>query len=264
MNLSLIVSRRGFADMKESAAKMVEKQESVVNGALVITHDRNISKADLVEAFGPLIAKFKAHAFIGVSVNHTASEDLQLAVLFGTFIIQAYSRFPGSWLVIDGKAAPVVSNFMSAVERQHNAYNGKMTGRCIHGKGAITPIGPVVLDLAHRDLKFLRYPVATSWRERGRFFFARCRFAEVNADEFLFNLSDSEVVREEKEPAPKVQPPEEKVETIELPENPKDLDSWSREQLSNLIEQQTGAKPHHNLGYLKLVSIAKQTLTSHV
>jgi hypothetical protein len=79
-------------------------------------------------------------------------------------------------------------------------------------------------------------------------------------------LSDGDVEREEKDPAPKAEEAEEgdQKQKIELPSSPKELDGWDREALSNLIEQLTGTKPHHNLGYLKLVSIAKQSLTANV
>ena len=251
MNLSLIVSDDNFAEMKASAEKMFESQETVHNGAFVVAYDQLINKDELEAAFKPLSTKFKTTALIPVPVNRNTKPEIQKALLFGTFLIQGYGRFPGAWLVCDDKGAPTTPNFMDAVDRQHNSYNAKLTGRFdVNGQSAF-PIGPVVIDLPIRTLKFLRYPVSTSWRERAQFFFSRCRLKNVDPSEYLFNLGDKDIKKEEK------------VADVPIPDaaaldHTVDFNVLPREDVIEYIVRKTGKAPHHMLGQTKLVALAEE------
>ena len=132
-----------------------------------------------------------------------------------------------------------------------------MTGRAIKGEGSLLPIGPLVLDLPHRVLKFLRYPVGQSWRARGMFQFARCGFRQVNADEYLWSLAGERDISEEQVPSP----PTPEKENLDVEPGDVDFGSWSREKLSLFIVNSTGKRPHHSLGRLKLEALAEEATT---
>jgi hypothetical protein len=237
--------------MKASAQKMFESQQTVHNGALAVVCDQLLNKEEVEAAFKPLSTKFKATVLIPVPVNRSSKPEVQNALLFGTFLIQGYGRFPGPWLVCDDKGVPAVPNFMDATERQHNSYTAKLTGRFDLKDQSALPIGPVVIDLPIRALKFLRYPVSTSWRERAQFFFSRCRLKNVSPSEYLFNLGDKEVKKEEK------------VADVAIPDAAAldhviDFNSLPREDVIEFIIRKTGRAPHHKLSQTKLVALAEE------
>jgi hypothetical protein len=257
MNLSLIVSCGNLEEIALCAKKMIENQKEVHNGALSITFDDTIKQEVLEEALKPLSKKFKTTMLISVPVNKQAKEEIQKALLFGTFLIQGYGRFPGSWLIIDEKCYPSVDNFMDAAERQHNSYAAKLTGRFDITKGSALPIGPIVIDLPKNALKFLRYPVATSWRERARFFFSRCRLKNLSTSEYIFNLGDKEIKKTEK------------IADVPIPDaaalgHEIDFNSLPREEVIAYIVRKTGKAPHHKLQQTKLVNLAEEIYNSQV
>jgi|TARA_R110002167_G_scaffold149822_1_gene343283 hypothetical protein len=253
MNLLLIVNPANLDVMSKVALAMAEKQTELVNGGLCIVHDQAISNSTIAEKFHFLGSKFKASRTVSSHLNSSLTDDAQLALLFGVFIMRVYSTFPGSWTIVDSESYPLVENFMQAAERQHGAYGGRMTGRGIKTEGAIVPVGPVTIDLSHREVKFLRYPVGESWRERGKYQFARSKFSQVNTDEYLWSLDPSFQVEKEE---PESDPPVEE-EKNEDPPDDTDFSSWEKHQLMDYIEKQTGVRPHHAKGFNNLVTIAE-------
>ncbi len=248
MNLALLVTKKNIGEMEKTALKMGEMQENPVNGAFCVFYDDTIPKDRILNLIKPIASRFPALSYGPVQVNGSLSADLQIAVLFGMLIIQAYSRFPGAWLVVDSYAAPLVKDFMQIQERQHNSFGGLMTGRATEANGAILPVGPVVVDLPHRAIKFLRYPVSTSWRERGQFQFARCRFHNVPAAEYLWSLSETIC-----EPKPELEKEEEPEDFGEL-----DFDNWDKPRLLHYINTLSGRDTAKNTGLPRLISMAKE------
>jgi len=256
MNLALLVTRTNIEDLAHTANAISEHQDDVVNGALSVIHDQSIPADKIEEAFLPLSRKFKAVQNNAVHVNASASSSDQISLLFGMFLMQVYSRFPDGWLIIDSKATPVVSDIMNAVKRQHNALGGDLTGRGEEGKGSIKPVGPLVIDMPQKTMKFLRYPVGQSWRERGQFQFARSKFKQVSVKDYLWNLGVGAV-------APKIEEPVEATqEGGEITPEDQPFHTWDKELLIQYIHRHTGVKPHHATGYRKLVALAEKNTAS--
>jgi hypothetical protein len=245
MNLSILVTKKNIQEMELSALRMGEMQELPVNGAFCVFYDSTISKDKIGSIMRPISSKFPAISYAPVQINGSLTNDVQLAVLFGNLIIQAYSRFPGAWLVVDSLSIPLIKDFMQATERQHKANGGGITGRGVEGKGSILPVGPTVIDLPHRAIKFLRYPVSTSWRERGQFQFARCRFANISSSDYLWSLSEN-----------KCEPKQEKID--EPAQEDCNFDEWEKAQLMSYILKMSGRSPHPATGMTRLISTAKE------
>lgn len=259
MNLVLLVNKGNLDDLRKSADKMVEMQDQTVNGAFLVVHDSGLDKELIEDSFAILATRFKVSSSIRVPINGSQPQENQVAVLFGTFVMQGYSRFPGPWLVVDSKALPVVKDFMGAVERQHNGLGGIMTGKAMVTETSKRPVGPVVLNFPQKALKFLRYPVGQSWRERGQFQFHRCKFTILKPSEYLWNLGDGDV--EEKE---EVESDPEQEDDMPIADSPPKGDvfaDWTREQLSDFIAERTGKAPHYNAGFMKLVQLAETLKT---
>jgi hypothetical protein len=246
MNLALLVTKKNLEDMTKTALRMGEMQEAPVNGAFCVFYDSTIPKEQIARMIEPISKRFPAMSFGPIQINGSMTADLQAAVLFGNLIIQAYSRYPGAWIVADTLSIPLVKDFMQASEKQHKGFGGGMSGRGVLGKGSICPVGPVVFDLPQRSLKFLRYPVNVSWRERGKFQFARYRFAQIDAKDYLWSLSESKC-------EPKV------VEEVEEDEDP-NFEEWDKPQLIAYITEQSGHAPARNTGLPRLIETAKQML----
>lgn len=245
MNLSLLVTKKNIEEMRKTALKMGEAQDAPVNGAFCVFYDITIPKDEIARLIAPISGKFAAMSYGPVQVNGSMSNDLQLAVLFGHLIIQAYSRFPGAWMIVDSFSAPLIPNFMQACEKQHKGLGGGITGKGVVSEGSVLPVGPTIISLPHRAIKFLRYPVSTSWRERGRFQFARCRFVNVSADDYYWSLSET-----------KAEPKEEKQEQEEVFSI--DFDEADKNELIDYITKISGRSPARNTGYPRLIAMAKE------
>jgi len=253
MNLTILVTKDNMADMAATAEAILDKQKTVVNGGLCVVHDVLIPKEEVEASFKFLSDIFKSTLRLPVEINNSLPPEVQLANLFGSFVMQGYSRFPGAWVVIDSKAFPTADNFFDIIEKQHNAYGGKMTGLATVGVGTLRPVGPVVIDLTHKSLKFLRFPVGQSWRDRGQFLFSRCKFHVLNTDEYVWSLSENH--QENKEV---VEPdPQEAEEVVHDFSDIGRINSWKRDKIVAYITKVDGKKPHHNLGYSKLVNLAE-------
>lgn len=246
MNLALLVTKKNISEMEKTALKMGEMQNSVVNSAVCVFYDSTIKKDMIEQIVSPITSKFSVVSFGPTQMNGSMSHDLQLAVLFGTLVIQAYSRFPGPWMVVDSLSIPLVKDFMQASEKQHRSLGGGMSGRAVEGRGSILPVGPTVFDLPQKTLKFLRYPVNSSWRERGQFQFARCRFTKVEADNYIWSLSENKCeekeLKEEEEPV----------------ESDQDFDNWDKPRLIEYIARMSGREPYRTTGLTRLISTAKE------
>jgi hypothetical protein len=245
MNLALLVTKKNISEMETTARKMGEMQTSRVNGAFCVFYDSTIPKEKIISLTSGIGSSFPALSYAPIQINGSMSNDLQVAVLFGSLIIQAYSRFPGPWMIVDSLSIPLVSDFMQAAEKQHKGLGGGMSGRAVEGKGSILPVGPVVIELPHRAIKFLRYPVSVSWRERGRFQFARCRFSNIPSEDYIWSLSET-----------KCEPKEETAED-ESGDEP-NFDEMGKEDLIAYIGQMTGKYPFRTTGMPRLISEAKE------
>jgi hypothetical protein len=246
MNLALLVTKKNLEDMTKTALRMGEMQEAPVNGAFCVFYDSTIPKEQIARMIEPISRRFPAMSFGPIQINGSMTADLQAAVLFGSLIIQAYSRYPGAWMVVDSLSIPLVKDFMQVAEKQHKGFGGGMSGRGVEGKGSICPVGPVVFDLPQRSLKFLRYPVNVSWRERGQFQFARYRFAQIDAKDYIWSLSEAKC-------EPKV------LEESEEGEDP-DFEQWEKDQLLEYIAEKSGRAPAKNTGLPRLIAMAQEML----
>lgn len=245
MNLSLLVTKHNLSEMETTARKMAEMQGAPVNGAFCVFYDTTIPRPQIEAMVAPIAGKFAAMSYGPIQINGSMNNDLQVAVLFGSLIIQAYSRFPGPWMVVDSLSIPLVADFMQACEKQHKGFGGGLTGRGVVGEGSILPVGPLIISLPHRAIKFLRYPVSTSWRERGRFQFARCHFGNIGADEYYWSLSET-----------KAEPKEEsagKEDDAQI-----DFDEADKDELIGYILKMSGRSPARNTGYPRLIAMAKE------
>jgi hypothetical protein len=247
MNLALLVTKKNISEMETTAMKMGEMQDAPVNGAFCVFYDSTISKERISALISPISKRFKVLSYGPIQINGSLNNDLQVAVLFGSLIIQAYSRFPGPWMVVDSLSIPVVKDFMQVAEKQHRAMGGQMSGRCVESKGSILPVGPTIIDLPHRSLKFLRYPVNSSWRERGRFQFVRCRFSKIDAESYIWSLSEN-----------KCEPKELKEEEEQPPDDDGDFEQWDKSKLIEYITRMSGREPHRATGMPRLISLANE------
>jgi hypothetical protein len=223
---------------------MGDMQEAPVNGAFCVFYDSTIPKEKIQELIAPISMRFPALSYGPIQINGSMTPELQVAVLFGSLIIQAYSRYPGPWMVVDSLSIPLVKDFMQVAEKQHKSLGGGISGRGVEGKGSVCPVGPVVFDLPQRALKFLRYPVSVSWRERGQFQFARCRFAKIDANEYLWSLSETKCEAKE-------------IQESEEPAAP-DFEEWDKSQLIEYIGSISGTSPAKNTGLPKLIMMAQE------
>ncbi len=197
MNLVIFVTNQNLATVEAFCERSAELQQSLVNGALCVVHEAGMSLAAVSSAVAPLSPRFKVQTSLPVQVNLELPEDARVAAMFARFLLGAYARFPGPWLVVDQWAMPLVPEFMVLALQQHRAFGGRMTGRGIETPGSILPVGPVVLELPAQTLKFLRFSSRESWRARGRYHFGRCGFGMVQPDQYLFSVSEDHSERSE-------------------------------------------------------------------
>lgn len=194
MNLVLFANTKNLEHIEAFVKAAAESQTKPVNGALVVVHQDFIAPARVADLVQPIRGLFPSAAIgtIPVSLNADYPSEGMVGTMFITFIMQAYSKFPGPWLVIDGEGVPKGENFMDALETQHRALGGKITGRGIVEAGSITPVGPITVQLPAKDLKSLLSHTGESWRSRGRYMFGRSGFGLVPAADYLFDLSKAD------------------------------------------------------------------------
>lgn len=190
MNLALFLNQDTNAHIEAFAKRASELQESIVNGALVVVHDKSITQKRVNEVVADLRHKFKVVNAVPVHVNNSASPDTKIASMFASFLLGVYTTYPGAWLIVDDFALPTTPNFLTLVELQHNAGGKGLTGRFTKGRGWLVPQGPVTISLPSNKLKFLRFSSSESWRERGKYHFARSGFCEIEPANYLFTISE--------------------------------------------------------------------------
>ena len=222
MNIVLFLTQNNLSEIEAFTRKAGELQKERVNGALVIVHQDSITPEVVARIAEPIRPLFPPAAVgtISVSLNNSFDNAGKVSSMFSIFIMKSYAKFPGPWLVVDSGGVPRKENFMQELERQHNSFGSKISGRGIVEPGALTPVGPVVINLPARDLKSLLSHTGESWRSRGRYLYARSSFGLVHPDDYLFTLSQAEsqaasskstparpTGRSESEPAVNIRPP---------------------------------------------------------
>lgn len=188
MNLAIFITKANREEMREVCTQLAAKQTTPVNGALCVIHQAQVAAKDVAELTRELAARFKVKVALPVSANLSQKHDAQLALLFSRFLLGAYARYPGPWLLMDEPAQPREDNFMQLLDKQHAAYGGRITGKGLVDKGSLLPTGPITLDIPYAQLKFLKFSTNESWRSRGKFFFARCGFAQIPHGQYLFDF----------------------------------------------------------------------------
>lgn len=242
MNLSLFITRANQEEMAGCVSRMAESQKEVVNGALCVTYQSQISKAKVGEIVAPLVKRFRTASVIPVQANLSATPGAQLAVMFGKWLLTGYGRYPGSWLVIDAPVEVVGDNWMTVCSKLHDSNGGKMVGRAVVGSGALLPVGPVSLELPFASMKFLRFGTNETWRERGRFLFSRCGFEQVEGWPFV---DKGEVA----------------VQEASKQESPA---AMTKKELLDAVEAATGERPHHFTKEATLRAMIEQATTATV
>ena len=243
MNLALFVTHDNLEQVRALVPILAERQQQTVNGCCLLIHSSTIPSAIINEMAARIFPRFRANALLPVQSNSGHPNHAKLASMFGRFLLGAYSRYPGAWLLMDEPAEPVVDNFMQAAERQHGAFGGKMTGRAVINKGACVPVGPVTLELPQNILRFLRFPTGDSWRTRAQHLFLRAGFQLVPADQWLFSMGEPSHVQDAAAG--------------------KD-DELSDEELVRRVTEATGKKPHHFTGRDKLLAMLEEATTAAV
>lgn len=189
MNLLIIANRDNAERIAETIESLGESQTESVNGKLLVLHEAGADQIVLQNASRQLAKRFKVAEILSVLVNARLSGAVKNATLFATFLLKAYAKSPGPWLVIDDPARPKGRNIITALHRQHRDLGGHVTGRGQVDTGSITPVGPIVIELPSKELKVLISQAGTSWRERGKFMFARSGWRTVPLDEYLFDMT---------------------------------------------------------------------------
>lgn len=188
MNLVLLVNTLNLSQIREFIKAAAASQQDKAQGALAVVYQKRVGK-DFIEAMvTPLLAKFSAGAQIAVDVNSELSNDSRNATLFAIFVAQAYSRFPGPWLVVDGPGLPKGTNFIQALSKQHKGLGGDASGRATKDGSSLIPVGPVVIGLPVQKLSWFSPGATESWRAKARFLLGRCGFRQVPLDEYLFQI----------------------------------------------------------------------------
>lgn len=283
MNLAIFITQTNQEEMRQLCSRLAAMQETIVNGALCVTHQDVVSLSMVTEITRELSERFKVKVALPVQSATTQSHDSQLALLFSRFLLGAYSAYPGAWLLMDQPATPRSTNFMQLAEKQHAAYGGKLTGKGILDQGSLLLVGPVSLDIPYQMIKFLRFATNESWRSRGRFFFSRCGFQSIPHDQYLFELAkpvhaeSPQVV----EPADVHEPTffdakakEDAVEFMRLSHGfpavavvnaditPTVLAEPTKKELLDAAEVATGTRPHHFTSEAKLKAMIEQCTTT--
>ena len=256
MNTVIFLTKDNKKDMAEAVRLLAHRQQTKVNGALIVVHQTVISAKEAHKIVEPLVEKFVITSAINTSGNFGLSHDAQIASMFAKFVMIAYSKFPGPWLVLDDPSAPLVDNWAQAVHTLHMSKGGKSSGLAkVDGKTLLTH-GPIVLQLPWQPMKMFRFSTNESWRSRGRYLIMGSGFARLTEEESVFCPLDqapsgvTELVIQPSGPveseAPIMTPDFAKVELDE------------RDALARYIEEVTGKRPHHFTGLDKLRSIAQE------
>lgn len=284
MNLALFVTAKNRGELKQFADKAALMQESQVNGAVVVVHPANMSASDVGEIIGSLRPRFKVATSLPCNINLSHKDEVQVAAMFGRFLLNAYARFPGPWMIVDEGCSPTKPDFMDEALTLHKIHGNMMTGRCVRGQGWLVPVGPVVLSAPAQGMRFLRFFANESWRRRGQFHFARIGFGSIPVEDYLFDVSEAQLQVEptpdpvKREPITRDELPKpmiavnddvtSPVVTVEatqeaMAQTPQDTPSEGYKNYSNFddkelrqfAEQRTGQKIHHFTGRDKVLEI---------
>lgn len=212
MNLVIIATAGNFDGVAAFVNEAVVRQHSPVNGCLCIIHEKSIDPDRINALANKLAGVFATQVSYPTSLNPNLGEQARIALLFSMFYLQAYTRYPGPWLVVDDWALPRENDFMQLLDLQHAAYGGKLSGRATITNGAVVPVGPVVVGAPARELQLLSYSTNESWRTRGQYNFANVGWGQVPPEDYLFILSDKKTTVVPKSPliapaSPPVAPP---------------------------------------------------------
>jgi hypothetical protein len=252
MNLALFLTRENAAQLEIFAQEAARLQEERVNGALLLARTNQVDDALCQRILSTLGARFAQSALIKSSANTGFSSAGQCGVLFSLFLMKAYSRYPGPWMVVDSACRPTRVNFMQHMARMHGAGGGVVSGRSINESQSRITVGPVVIELLARELKALGSYVGESWRARGQYLFSRVNFNTIPLEDYPFFVGDSSQPTEqpaEKAPAKPAAtlPDVSEYEGLAL----EDLD---RDQLFHLMWARTGERPHPQIGRERLLA----------
>lgn len=234
MNTVIFITKENKKEMETSIRLLAEKQEAKINGALIISHQSSISVKEVGRICSPLVKLFTTGAMIQSSANHMLSHKAQIASMLSKFVMLAYSRYPGPWLIIDEPTNPKVSNWAAAAMKLYSGCGRKVCGRAATDGKTLLSYGPIIIGIPLQAMKLFRFSTGECWRARGRYLLVGHGFHVVSDDEAVF------------EPIP-----DDGAES--LPPNA----SAEREQLANLIQEATGKRPHHMTGLDKLRETAQ-------
>lgn len=214
MNIALLVTKTNKEEIAAFVKQAATLQEELVNGAILVVYSDELTKEEAKAVAEDINPVFKVIATLETKINRTRNSLMQIASLFARFLVSGYSKFPGPWLIVDGKSVPIKENFMQVARRQHGV--NAISGRFSYEGGGATPIGPVVISEQGNKMKFLRFTTEQSWRERGKYHFSRCERYEIPESDYCFAIDDKDiVVSVPKEP--KIEATQEIEEVIEAP-----------------------------------------------
>ena len=259
MNTVIFLTKDNKKDMAEAVRLLAHRQITKVNGALIVVHQTVISAKEAHKIVEPLVERFVITSAINTSGNFSLSHDAQIASMFAKFVMIAYSKFPGPWLILDAPSAPLVDNWAQAVHTLHMSKGGKSSGLAkVDGKTFLTH-GPIVLQLPWQPMKMFRFSTNESWRSRGRYLIMGSGFAKISAEESVFCRLDQ---MPQPYPGEVIAAPESTQVVAALPPlMPPDfakVELDEREALAKYIEELTGKRPHHFTGLDKLRSMAQE------
>lgn len=277
MNLALFITHKNIAEVEAFCVESAKLQNDLVNGCLAVIHQKQIDPKRVAAVVSALSPKFKVKVAIPVVANLNHGELSQVSLLVSRFLIAAYSRYPGSWLMMDQLAMPTVPNWMQVVSKQHNANQAQASGRGVKNKGSLIPVGPFVMELPFKSLRFLTAVTSEGWRSRGQYFFARCGFCQIGDDEWLFRMGS---IAAEKAAVESTQILESASDNLAGPAvthdqhvNPQspwknlpsqhsvieDSKALTKAELLDEAERLTGTRPHHFTSEAKLRALIDQT-----
>lgn len=171
MNVILFAIPENMAVIKANI-KAIESHEPIAWATCIIMADSpcheaclNLSKS-VEDKFGKVVV-----------LKHPVGEKplgTKMVALIAQFIIEHYNRFPGECLFNDGTGVPAKEGWLEELRQIHRDNGKHFTGRFkgdLH-KGVIA-VGPVIIDAPGKVVRVFRHIVASDWRERGRWIFAR-------------------------------------------------------------------------------------------
>lgn len=187
MNLALFINQENFQDLEDTIDSLVSRTSDQHNGAVVLVYHNFIEKAQIIPLANKLAPRFKSVNTLPIDLNVNMKKQGKEAQAFAQFLVNAYSRYPGPWMVIDSYTEFTKDDVLNYIEKTHRSLGKLVSGRGRTSPGSVIAIGPIVIELDGKSLAVLKHPVSEGWRSRGQFIFGR-HFGLIPAEEYPFSI----------------------------------------------------------------------------